>query len=137
MGLEQVVQGREPSPGADGEMQIPLRRHLGARHHVVERRESPAFADIVPDEGVVAQVVVVVGDEDVEGDAAVELAAVGPYPAVDAEAAEPFGDLLVARPEGFGLVFTEQGERTRRMPTDEALSLRLRVEALDVNRPGN
>ena len=65
MGFQDVIQGRRASMWTQGQVQAPLVRNLGMRHDIVERAQAPALALRVPNEGVIAQVIVIVGYEDV------------------------------------------------------------------------
>lgn len=63
-----VVEGRELAQGADLDVQEALLGDARPRHDVIEWAEAPATGPRVANESVVAQVVVVVADEDVEID---------------------------------------------------------------------
>src|SRR5258708_21925611 len=71
-----VVEGCDPSLGTDAQVQAPLGRQTRSRHDIVQRTQPPSGKARVPNKTVVAQMIVVVTDEDVEDEALEQLAIV-------------------------------------------------------------
>jgi len=75
---QRIGESRLVPPLAAGEYEAPVRRGVGSRHNVVEEREPPAAA--IKQKRVVAQVIVVIPDQDIERHATEQLPQVGTGP---------------------------------------------------------
>src|ERR1700676_1908705 len=74
-----VVEGCDPSLRPDAQVQAPLRRQTRSRHDIVQRTQPPSEKARVPNKAVVAEMIIVVIDEDVEDEALKQLAIVLAY----------------------------------------------------------
>src|SRR5438046_6307402 len=61
-----VVERCDPSLRPDAQVQAPLGRHTRSRHDIVQRTQPPSGKARVPNKAVVAEMIIVVIDEDVE-----------------------------------------------------------------------
>src|SRR5207247_411294 len=110
-----VVEGCDPSLRPDAQVQAPLGRQTRSRHDVVQRTQPPSGKARVPNKAVVAEMIIVVIDEDVEEEALKQLAIVLAYQVRVAVSSNRLCQISIGLIRRFHLV-TRQQRKTANKP---------------------
>src|SRR6267154_5283334 len=103
-----IVEGCDPSLRPDAQVQAPLGRQTRSRHDIVQRTQPPSGKARVPNKAVVAEMIIVVIDEDVEDEALKQLAIVLAYHVWVAVASNRLCQVSIGLGRGLRLVAGQQ-----------------------------